>query len=370
MKRYLENQVRSDLKKKMVFLGGPRQVGKTTLSKSILKTESGNYLNWDRDDHRTLILEGDVPKKGFLVLDEIHKYRKWRNWIKGIYDTQNENLKILVTGSARLDLYRFGGDSLQGRYHYLRLHPLTAGELKIKNQSDLEDLMKLGGFPEPYLGQSEKEARRWSREHRVRIVRDDVAALESTQHLPTLERLSLRLPALVGSPLSINSLREDLQVAHATAAKWLDILERVYMIFRLSPLGSPKIRAVKKEQKHYHWDWSVISEKPQQFENFIASHLLKWVHWQEDTEGWDMDLRYFRDVDGREVDFVILKSGKPTHLIECKLSDDQTSKHLEYLKAKFPQAAAYQVHLQGSADKETSLGIRVLPALRFLTELS
>jgi predicted AAA+ superfamily ATPase len=368
MKRYLESQVRDDLKQKMVFVGGPRQVGKTTLSRAILKNSKGIYLNWDRNDHRSLILEDKIPHKGLLVLDEIHKYRKWRNWIKGIYDTEGKTLRILVTGSARLDLYRYGGDSLQGRYHYLRLHPLSVAEAKINNQSLFKSLLHLGGFPEPFLGQSETNARRWSREHRSRIVREEIASLEATQDLATLERMALRLPDLIGSPLSLNALREDLQVAHATVAKWLQILERVYMIFRISPLGGPKIRAVKKEQKHYHWDWSVIPELPQRFENLMASHLLKWIHWQEDTQGWNMELRYFRDTDGREVDFVILKEGRPTHLIECKWSDGEVSKHLEYLKAKYPEAHAYQIHFDGTADKQTKSKIRIIPALRFLKD--
>ena len=156
--------------------------------------------------------------------------------------------RILVVGSARLDAYRFGGDSLQGRYHLLRLHPLSAAELRLTTSDDLADLLALGGFPEPYFGGSQVEARRWSREYRTLLIREEVASLERVQDLGALELLMLRLPELVGSPLSINALREDLEVSHKTAAAWLDVLERLYAIFRLTPFGAPAIRAVKPDE--------------------------------------------------------------------------------------------------------------------------
>src|SRR5438477_102103 len=161
----------------------------------------------------------------------------------------------------------------------------------------LQDLLNLGGFPEPYFSGSAVEARRWSRDHRTLLIREEVASLERVQDLGNLELLMLRLPELVGSPLSINAVREDLQVTHKTVAHWLQILERLYAIFRLSPFGAPRIRAVKKEQKHYHFDWTLIPESPQRFENLVASHVLKWVHFEQDAKGRDLELRYFRDTD-------------------------------------------------------------------------
>src|SRR6185503_2661588 len=160
------------------------------------------------------------------------------------------------------------------------------------------------------------EARRWSREYRNLLIREELVSLERVNDLGSLELLMIRLPELVGSPLSVNGLREDLQVSHKTVSSWLQILERLFALFRLSPFGSPKIRAVKKEQKHYHFDWTLVPEMPQRFENLVASHLLKWVQLQQDTQGRDLDLRYFRDVDGREVDFVITDRRKPVTLIE------------------------------------------------------
>lgn len=366
--RYLTPQVRRDLQKKMVFVGGARQVGKTTLAMQILGRSKG-YLNWDVPAHRERILKGELPVASLLVFDEIHKYRSWRNFLKGVYDAPGARRRILVTGSARLDFYRFGGDSLQGRYHYLRLHPFSVAELDVRSRGDFLDLLALSGFPEPFLGRSEVDARRWSREYRTRLVREDVASLERVEDLGNIELLALRLPELVGSPLSINALREDLRLAHKTVAKWLDVLERLYAIFRLSPLGAPRIRAVKKERKHYHSDWSLVPDEALRFENLVAAHLLKWVHFVEDSEARDVELRYFRDVTGREVDFVVTEGKNPVLLVECKWNDAEVAKSLIYLKERFPSAAAYQVSAVGRKDYETPQGIRVCPALELLRTL-
>lgn len=353
----------------MVFVGGPRQVGKTTMAQRILGRKTG-YLNWDIPLDREAILKRELPESSLWVFDELHKYRKWRNYLKGLYDQYREEKKILVTGSARLDLYRHGGDSLQGRYHYLRLHPLSAAELRVNSSDELESLLALGGFPEPFFGGSKKEAKRWTREYRARLIQEEVASLERVRDLGTLELLMIRLPELVGSPLSINALREDLQVAHKTVANWLDIFERTYAIFRLSPFGAPKIRAVKKEQKHYHYDWTVVENPAARFENLVACHLLKWVHFRQDTEGEDIELRYFRDVDRREVDFVITRNRRPFQFIECKLSDTSADRGLRYLKERFPEVPAFQIALTGKHDRISAAeDIRLQPAWKFLKGL-
>ena len=327
--RYLARQVKEDLARKMVFVGGPRQVGKTTLAKSLLAGNAG-YLNWDAPEHREKILGNELPETALLAFDEIHKYRQWRNFLKGLYDTRGREVKILVTGSARLDLYRYGGDSLQGRYHYLRLHPLSAAELKISSQKDFNELFRLGGFPEPFFSSSEIQAKRWSREYRTRLIREDVLSVERISDVGQLELLVMRLPDLVGSPLSLNALREDLQIAHKTVARWLDSLERMYALFRLPPFGAPKIRAVKKERKHYHFDWTLVKDPAARFENMVAAHLLKWVHFEEDTKGRGLELRYFRDVDGREVDFVACISGRPEELVQvCADPSDSATRRRE-----------------------------------------
>ncbi len=366
--RYLEAQVRRDLRRKMVFVAGPRQVGKTTLAKRLLGRKAG-YLNWDVAEHREAILRRELPVSNFWAFDELHKYRAWRSFLKGLYDSRQAAQQILVTGSARLDFYRHGGDSLQGRYHLLRLHPLSAGELGFRRQDELLDLLTLGGFPEPFFGGREREARRWSREYRDRFVREEITSLERVTDLGRIEHLMIRLPDLVGAPLSVNALREDLQVSHATVANWIAILERLYAIFRVAPFGAPRIRAVKKEQKHYHLDWSVVPGEPQRFENLVGAHLLKWVHFLQDTEGRDVELRYFRDVDGREVDFVVVVGRRPTHLIECKWADAPIDKSLRYLKLRFPGAEAWQVSAVGTKDFVTPEGVRASPAIELLRRL-
>ncbi len=366
--RYLQGQVERDLARKMVFLAGPRQVGKTTLAKSLAHARTG-YLSWDITRDRERILAQELPTSPLWIFDEIHKYRRWRNYLKGVWDGRPEAQQVLVTGSARLDLYRFGGESLQGRYHLLRLHPLSVAELGLTTTRELAELAKLGGFPEPYFGGSEIEAKRWSREYRARLVREEVTSLERVADLGSLELLMMRLPALVGSPLSINALREDLQLNHKTVSSWIAILERLYAIFRLSPFGAPKIRAVKKEQKHYHLDWSVVPDEAARFENLVAAHLLKWAHFLEDTEGRDVELRYFRDSDGREVDFVVTEDRKPRLFVECKLSERDVDGSLKYLKAKFPKVEAWQVSANGTRDYLTSQGIRVAPATALLRDL-
>lgn len=363
--RYLVPQIEADLFRKMVFVAGPRQVGKTTMARGLPGAEAG-YLNWDVAEHRERILRQELPVSELWVLDEIHKHRGWRNWLKGLYDGKRPGQRVLVTGSARLDLYRFGGDSLQGRYHLLRLHPLSVAELGIDSPAALADLLTLGGFPEPFFGGSEVEARRWSREYRTRLLRDEVTSLERVTDLGRLELLMLSLPERVGSPLSVNALREDLQVAHATVAGWLDILERLYAVFRLPPFGAPRLRAVRKERKLYHLDWTLVPDPAARFEDCVACHLLKWVHHQQDTAGRDLELRYFRDVDRREVDFVVVDGRSPTLLVECKLGDMPPDRGLRYLKARFPDTQAWQISSTGIKDYVTPEGIRIAPAIELL----
>jgi predicted AAA+ superfamily ATPase len=368
LSRYLMPQVRRDLARKMVFVAGPRQVGKTTLARRLPGGAAG-YLNWDVAEHRERILRRELPATKLWIFDELHKYRTWRNFLKGLFDSRSRGQQILVTGSARLDFYRFGGDSLQGRYHLLRLHPLSVAELGLTKPAQLQDLLNLGGFPEPYVSGSATESRRWSREHRTLLVREEVASLERVQDLGNLELLMLRLPELVGSPLSINAVREDLQLTHKTVANWLEILERLYAIYRLSPFGALRIRAVKKEQKHYHWDWSVVQEPSLRFENLVAGHRLKWAHHEQDAEGRDVELRYFRDTDRREVDFVIVEGRAPRLMVECKWADTEVDRSLKYLKARFPACEAWQVSAVGTKDYVTPEGIRVAPAMQLLRGL-
>ena len=373
LSRYIEKYVSEDLTHKMVFVGGPRQSGKTTMAKHLCRKAGFNvkerYLNWDAtEDRENIIVEYFPTEPGYLVLDEIHKYSRWRQVVKGLYDKRGDELKILVTGSARLDYYRRSGDSLQGRYHFFRLFPLSYAELAVPAPSIVENLLIYGGFPEPFSLQSEKQSKRWSREYRSRIVRDELTDLENVQDVGIIEKMALRLPELVGSPLSINALRQDLQVSHQSVSRWIAMLENLYMIFRIYPFGAPRIRAVKKEAKHYHLDWTVIKDMGKRFENLVACHLLKWCFFLQDTEGRDVDLRYFRDVDRREVDFVIVEEGNPIHFIECEKSDKNISRSLRYLKSRFPSVQASQVLLENDGDIMTKEGIRLCSAHLFLAD--
>lgn len=372
--RYIESAVLDDVKRKMVFIGGPRQSGKTTLAKFLCQQAGydmkSRYLNWDAaEDRENIITELFPAGPGFLILDEIHKYSRWRQVLKGLFDKRGDELQILVTGSARLDYYRRGGDSLQGRYRFYRLFPLTCAELGAPSISTVQDLLTYGGFPEQFLSQSVKETRRWSREYRSRVIEGDLSTLENVHDVGIIEKMAIRLPDLVGAPLSLNALREDLQVSHQSVSRWMAMLENLYMIFRIYPFGAPKIRAVKKEAKHYHFDWTVVSERGYRFENLVACHLLKWCFFLQDTEGREIELRYFRDVDKREVDFVITEDGNPIHFIESKISGKDTSLSLRYLKNHFPSVTATQVVLDEDVDVITKDGIRICSAHSFLKDM-
>ena len=372
--RYIESPVMEDVQRKMVFIGGPRQSGKTTLAKHLCKQAGFDiqkrYLNWDAaEDRENIIMESFPTGHGFMILDEIHKYSRWRQVVKGLFDKRGHELQILVTGSARLDYYRRGGDSLQGRYHFYRLLPLTCAELGAPTFSTIQDLLTYGGFPEPFLLQSEIQSKRWSREYRSRVIQGDLSTLENIQDVGIVEKMVLRLPDLVGSPLSLNALREDLQVSHQSVSRWIAMLENLYMIFRIYPFGAPKIRAVKKEAKHYHLDWTVVSDGGYRFENLVACHLLKFCFFAQDTEGRDLELRYFRDIDKREVDFVLVEDGRPAHFIECKSSGKDASLSLRYLKKRFPSVPATQVTLDPDVDLVTKDGMRICSAHLFLKEL-
>lgn len=365
MKRYLTQPIINDLEEKMVFLGGPRQVGKTYLSFQILgnKENHSGYLNWDYPGVEKKLREGELPADApLIVFDEIHKHNNWRNLVKGYYDTFKSKKKFMITGSAKLDYYKHGGDSLQGRYYYYRLHPLSLNEINPQaNNNDVKNLLKWGGFPEPFLKGNETFWKRWQRDRQVRVIQEDLLSLEKVSEIKKLNLLVKVLPTKIGSPLSLKSLMEDLGVAHKTVARWLDILENIYLCFRISPFGPPTIRAVKKEQKLYLWDWSTCLSNGPRFENFVASHLLKYCHFIEDTEGNDMELRFIRDTDKREIDFVVLKNNLPLFAIECKNREEDISPHLKYFAERTNIPQFYQVHL-GKKDVEIqNYRTRILP---------
>jgi len=392
--RRITSKIETDLRK-MVLLAGPRQCGKTTIAKSLVEKYQGVFYNWDDDLDRKLITNSklDFDKK-LWAFDELHKYRQWRNWLKGKYDKFGDQKKILVTGSAKLDVYRRGGDSMQGRYFLHHLHPFTYSELlgldidcdfnniplmeqHCIDQEAIKSLMTLGGFPEPLLGGSELEAKRWRNSYGTRLVREDVRDLENIILLDKIESLYHHLPLTVASPLSINSLREDLEVSFESVRDWIKIFENIYACFRLSPLGGTKIlkniRAIKKEQKLYFWDWAMVEDEAARFENLLAFHLLRFSHWLEDIYGEQTDLRYFKDTRRHEVDFVLLKQGKPWIAVEAKLSEQSLDPNLAYLLERVKIPYAFQVHLKGSdnyrVEDINGCKVFIMPATKFLSNL-
>jgi len=389
LSRYLHHPVIEDLNNKMVFVAGPRQVGKTSLAKQILKdARQGLYLSWDNWDDRKTIRQAHWPAgEALLVLDELHKYRQWKRWIKGEYDKHHQRLQFLVTGSARLDIYRRGGDSLQGRYHHYRLHPLSYAELEGGSASKLpvpggplpiptqgsretiQSLMKFGGFPEPLLAQSEHALRRWQKERMDRFFREDVRDLEAIRDLSSMQLLSDMLTERVASLLSLNAIREDLEVSHRAVSHWMDILERLYYTFRLRPYTRRSLKGLKKMPKAYLWDSSLVPDPGARFENLLALHLLKLCHFLEDNHGFRMELCYLRDQGGRnEVDFLVTCQGEPWFMVEAKKGDQQIVRSLRYFQSRLKIPLAFQVVLNGSRDYLKD-GVRCLPAEKFLGAL-
>ncbi|MDT8392149.1 MAG: ATP-binding protein [Lentisphaeria bacterium] len=365
--RYLYNWIEEDLNERMVFIGGPRQVGKTTLSLDVLadprREQASTYLNWDLLADREKILTDRLPvDQPRIVLDEIHKFADWRRLVKGIYDKNRSSLSVIVTGSARLDHYRKGGDSLQGRYNYYRLHPFSIPEWDSAcSEKSQQLLLKFGGFPEPLTKATERFHRRWQREMFARVLNEDLRELENVQESSRLELLLAHLPECVGSPLSVNQLRKLLQVAHSSVERWLTIFENLYLTFRISPYGTSRIRAVKKEQKLYFRDWSRVSDPGARFENMAACHLLKYCDFIEDTQGHHMELRYLRDTDAREVDFVVLRDGKPEFAVECKCGDRELSPACAYFRERSDIPEFYQVHLESETYGNPASGTQALP---------
>ncbi|HDK82362.1 MAG TPA: ATP-binding protein [Nitrospirae bacterium] len=385
--RYLTSFIIEDLKDKMAFLGGPRQVGKTTLCQNLVAShyKSHAYFNWDNRADRKAIMASVWPgDTELLIFDEIHKYRQWKGLIKGEYDKLKHIYKFLVTGSSRLDLYRRGGDSLQGRYHYYRLHPFTIAEVEglacrasVQHelqpgegfyQDSLETLDIFGGFPEPFIKQSKRQLRRWHNEKIERMFREDILDVKAIRDIGNMKLLSDILPSKIGSLLSLNAIREDLEVSFRAVSNWMDILESFYYCFRIYPYSAKKIRSLKKEPKLYLWDWSEIEDEAARFENLIASHLLKFVHFIVDYEGHKADLYFLRDVDKREVDFLVTINGKPWFAVEAKLNDASLSPHILYFKERLSIPHIYQVVKKDKTDK-LEKGIRIISAGKFLSSL-
>ena len=383
-RRYLASSIVEDALRvgKMAFVSGPRQVGKTTLAKSLL-TAPQNYHSWDDVDFRRAwvrsprrALEGRGP--GPLVLDELHKDRRWKNRLKGVFDVDGPGDGIIVTGSARLDLHRRGGDSLLGRYLPYRLHPFTVGESDRPPGPDeifatttprypLDDLVRLGGFPEPLFGASEARARRWSRLRMERLLGEDVRDLRAVEDLSGLRVLADLLPTKVGSLLSVNALREDVGAAYATVRSWLHVFEALYHCFLVRPWTKRVARAIRAAPKLYLFDLIGIPQGGAKMENLTALHLVKACHFWTDLAHGDFDLRFVRDKEGREVDFLVVRDDKPWMLVECRSSDVEPSAVLRSFRDRLDVPRAFQLVTRAAYDRDyPAMGVRVIDYARFL----
>lgn len=389
----------------MAFICGPRQVGKTTLSRHILEKEgiSKGYFNWDVEKDRREILKGKedfwrARLKGevnpCLVLDEIHKYPRWKKFLKGLFDATGNAARIVVTGSGCLNVYQRGGDSLFGRYHLFRLMPLTVGEVlsagaepsgpanalellldafsfgKAREAGDaFEQLFQFNGFPEPFYSGRSKTLVLWRREHRELILREDLRDLTRIRDIGLIDALVGLLPERIGSPLSLNALREDLDVNYNTVKHWMQTLNFLYYLFEVRPYGGKLARTLKKEAKIYLFDTSVIESEGARFENIMALHLLKACTTWSDFGFGDYSLHYVRDKEKRETDFLVVENGKPWMLVECKFSDEGPDRSLQYFREALKPRYTFQVvrSLEAGDLYKTGGDIHIVAPARFLS---
>ena len=356
MKRIYENLVYSNLKKfnQMAFLIGPRQVGKTTIAKHIQSQfKESIYLNFDSLEDRKLIMSGQnfiekiLPttvlrsEKPLVIFDEIHKHPDWKNYVKGFFDLYKNFFSIIVTGSARLDVYQSGGDSLMGRYFQYHIYPLTVTELtntevpikefrapKVTSEEDFSNLYKYGGFPDLYLNHSDRFSNLWQETRFKQLFRDDIRSLTNLQEIYSLEMLAILIKEQAGQLLNYSSLAKKVGVTSQTISRWIKILDRFYYCFTLRPWHKNVSRSLVKEPKVYLWDWSVIQDEGAKIENFLALHLLKFVDFFNEQGLGHYALFYLRNLEKQEVDFLITKDHQPYLMIESKASNKNISKSL------------------------------------------
>jgi predicted AAA+ superfamily ATPase len=332
MERYLKKALLKDLDRKILLISGPRQVGKTTLSKSLI--ENFDYYNYDNPTDRKKIHQGHIDfNHHAVVLDELHKMRNWKRWLKGYYDTRKKSLPLLVTGSARMDTYKKVGDSLAGRYFQFRLLPLDVKEvvqfLKTDPETALENLLERSGFPEPYLSNNTAEYRRWRNTHLNIILKQDLTETENLRNMSSIELLVELMKERVGSILSYNSLREDLGTDDKTVKRWFGALENSYVLFKVTPYSKKINRAISKAPKYYFFDVPRVTQEGPRFENLVALSLYKEILYRQDVLGEDYSLHFLRNKNHHEVDFLICLDKKPKLMIETKLSDNNLENSFE-----------------------------------------
>ena len=389
----------------MAFVSGARQCGKTTLAKRILRQySSGRYYNWDEIKFRrqwTKDPSGIIPSatqndaRALIVLDELHKAKFWKSNLKGVYDTLEKPCDILVTGSARLNVYRKGSDSLLGRYYHLRLHPFSLHEIlgnkpgiaapdllpavfdrairvSVRGKEYLPLLQRFGPFPEPLLAGMDRTLNLWRRNRVERIIREDLRDLSRLPELSQVEMLASLLPERVANPLSITSLSEVLEVTYTTVKRWLRYLEELYYFFEVKPYSKYLSRSIRKAGKLYLWDWSEVENEASRFENLIASHLLKYCDYLTDSGVGSFELRYLRNKDKKEIDFLVLRDNKPWFPVEVKLNQTKLSENWKVFLPQIGCSRALQVVNKTNVFEVVELGkyqILIISAEEFLRYL-
>ena len=375
MKRYLETYIQKDLEKKIILITGPRQAGKTTLSKML----KGNYdyFNYDNAEDRLGLLEKSWDRsKELVIFDELHKLKNWKSWLKGIYDTEQIPPSVVVTASARLDTYRKVGDSLAGRFFQFRLHPFDLKEIHHVHDSKnsekvLDNLLETGGFPEPFLEGSQIYYNRWKKSHLDIILRQDLIDLENIQQISSVETLIQLLKKRVGSPISYRSLAEDLQCSDKTVKRWLSVLESMCVVFTVTPFHKNISRSLLKAPKYYFYDTGQVMGNPgTRLENLVACALLKEIQFREDCLGEQWNLFYLRDKDGREIDFLIAQNGDPYLMVEVKWSDANLSSNFSSFGKYLTGIKKIQLVKELNREKTYPDGAQIRMAHNWLAEVS
>lgn len=375
MERYLNKYIQEDIDKKIILLTGPRQAGKTTLSK-MLKGDF-DYFNFDNIEDRLGLQEKSWDRqKPLVIFDELHKLKNWKSWLKGVYDTEGIPPSILVTGSAKLDTYKKVGDSLAGRFFQFRLHPLDLKEIKAYTEpknldSELDKLLLLGGFPEPFLNGTQRFYNRWKKSHLDIILKQDLIDLENVQQITQIETLIQLLRHRVGNPVSYKSLAEDLQCSDKTVKRWLAILENMYVLYKIPPFHKNIARAIQKAPKYYFYDTGqVLGDSGIKLENAVACAVQKEIHFREDCFGETRKLYYLKNKDGREIDFCIASEDTPSLLLEVKWKDNNLSPNFEKFNKYFPGIKMIQISKFQDREKTFPNGAELRNAARWLSGFS
>ena len=373
MKRELQKYILEDLPEKIILISGPRQTGKTTMSKQLYG--SYDYLSYDVKEDRLSIQQKDWDRdKKLIIFDELHKMKQWKRWLKGIFDKEGIPPQILVTGSAKLDIHKRVGDSLAGRYFQYHLHPLDLKEISrftdIKPEEAFEALWHCSGFPEPFLKGNQTYYKRWRRSHIDIILRQDLIDVSSVRDIESIQTLVLLLSKRGGSTVSYANLARDLDRDPNTVKRWLQLLENLYIIHRVTPYSRNVTRSLKKEPKFYFYDHALIEDEGARLENIVANALKKELHFLEDTQGIKGNLHYLRTKNGQEIDFLINIDEKPTHLIEVKVSNGSAAKGFNYFSKLLPEARCIQLVKNLSRNKSLPNGLQIKRLIPYLTNFS